>query len=547
MSLSQIKTVFLSGPTPTISAPYHLFIVISTIMAVEPNAATADTAAGADARNTTSTLSSPLTDSSVNTNEPRKEPSPNDGSFTSGDDHPATADTQCNEEDDAHADEEGGLARNLDDGTGASQYPRDSASEDGVNNGAYSKELTIGASELMQELQMLREKVSKIEKRTKKRPDYPILEAEWRTAREELGIDDEKEFWERFVNRRKEIAGTLVKRDFDHPYTLDLNDLAREMDADPVYASDVLRWRKNWERRLVSSKMWVRGDERWGAILDLEAERIPSIRREDEGEIDLEDSDTDGSLDFELNLDKLRHRYLRKVDRLHEERDVRRVQSLVEARKREREREREREKLAKQLLEAKSGQEASGGEAPRAASVDSQHAEDTADELMQPDNAFLKLNYVDWIGFDALRDVPEKESFVIDVLIGEPEINFGFSRRANRGRNAKRDDRKQNIRREVSIDTKQPTALTGQSPLPERIRIHSTQLIRILEKVHGESVGSEGPLIIIRPFRALIHYDKALRRWHWKLEKKFGITEAPTSGSEGMSKVPYARLPMLIY
>lgn len=467
-------------------------------MAAASDPAAMDPAASAEVHDTESTLSSPPTRSSVDENEPSKERSANEDSFTSRDYQPATADGQYRDSSDAQDDEE-----------------------------------TIDSSELIQEIRRLREKVSKIEKRANKRPNYLILEAEWRVAREKVGIDGEQSFWKRFMENRKDIAGALVKLDISQLYTLNLDDLAREMDEDPVYENDVLRWRKNWERKLSPSKMWSHGTSRYDDLFMQDKVRFASIRQEQLGKPSLEDSDTDGSLDFELNLDRLRYRYLRKVDRFHEERDVRRMQSQLEARQRQE----EKEKLAKQLLEARSEHEAPSEKASSAASVDFQLAEGTAEEpLQQPTHAFPKLNRVDWVGFNALRNVPEEQSFVIDVLLGEPEISFGFSPRANRRRNAKRDSERSEVAQEVNVNVKQPAVLTGQSPLPERIRIHSTQLIRILDKVHGESVGSDGPLIIIRPFRILIHYDEALRRWHRKLEKKFATADDSMTDSDGMRK-----------
>lgn len=66
----------------------------------------------------------------------------------------------------------------------------------------------------------------------------------------------------------------------------------------------------------------------------------------------------------------------------------------------------------------------------------------------------------------------------------------------------------------------------GQAPLPERIRIHSTELLAILDKIlktENTVLGGEDgkAVVFIRPFKALVYCEPASKDWYAALEKKF--------------------------
>ncbi|CAI6334350.1 unnamed protein product [Periconia digitata] len=152
--------------------------------------------------------------------------------------------------------------------------------------------------------------------------------------------------------------------------------------------------------------------------------------------------------------------------------------------------------------------------------------EDT-DEDVESESSFgvAKLNWTEWSQFTQLRYLDEWEACVVDVLIGDPIIDddatvnrlwFGYS-----GHRANKSSAK--TRGQKPFDPMKP----GQSPLPERIRIQSTILLRILSTIigpeYGGYLGSEdAAAIIIRPFKALAFTEQALRHWCTALEKKLG-------------------------
>jgi len=110
------------------------------------------------------------------------------------------------------------------------------------------------------------------------------------------------------------------------------------------------------------------------------------------------------------------------------------------------------------------------------------------------------LNRVAWEDFRRIRR-PEPHFFAIDVLIGEPLITSPF------------------------MERKVPTRLDllpGQAPLPERIRINSVPIVRILEEIHDDTISdTDAPFVIIRPFKALIYYEAKIRDRYKKLANKY--------------------------
>ncbi|KAI9729594.1 MAG: hypothetical protein M1834_006790 [Cirrosporium novae-zelandiae] len=152
-----------------------------------------------------------------------------------------------------------------------------------------------------------------------------------------------------------------------------------------------------------------------------------------------------------------------------------------------------------------------------------------------------QLNRVKWANFKAKRSAPEEQYKVcaIDVLVGEAVINQDLRRRSgmvntdvcfaplspNSGATAPTLD--------MAKDTKNITKLTirEQCRLPERIRINSLPLIRILEKIHkGTIIPTDCPFLIFRPFRILVYYEEEIQEWFQRLERKWnGVLKNPSA------------------
>jgi len=120
---------------------------------------------------------------------------------------------------------------------------------------------------------------------------------------------------------------------------------------------------------------------------------------------------------------------------------------------------------------------------------------------------------------------------IIHILIGEPVVNddVGTGWYGPSGRR---------VRKAVKSQYPQasPSLASGLAPLPERIRIQSTSLRKILARIIGsealEVADTNSPaVVLVRPFKALFYGEQALRSWCTSLEEKFGkITMATGHG-----------------
>ncbi|KAF5621674.1 AAA family ATPase [Fusarium sp. NRRL 25303] len=142
------------------------------------------------------------------------------------------------------------------------------------------------------------------------------------------------------------------------------------------------------------------------------------------------------------------------------------------------------------------------------------------------------LNRVSWTEFQDSLEVPDQANrFAIDVLVGEPNVKVILPtlRYRTRGEAAKYgfdnrvDATGATASSSAAANLRKPTGRTmsrGQGPLPERIRINSTAILRILSKIFQEEISTNfEPILMMRPFRGLIWYKDEIRKWRDDLEK----------------------------
>lgn len=160
-------------------------------------------------------------------------------------------------------------------------------------------------------------------------------------------------------------------------------------------------------------------------------------------------------------------------------------------------------------------------------------------------NGIRQLNPLGWSAF-MLRLVPG----VIDVLMEEPKLAsdikpWGKSRKImkekkphkkelNLGAPTVKDTRSKD---DAAQGLNQSTSWTARDPLPERIRINSTQIIDALSKIHGSRLcmdaNESASVAILRPFKILHAYDKDIREICLRLEHD-AADEPKTGGVEGL-------------
>ncbi|RYP33774.1 hypothetical protein DL767_004641 [Monosporascus sp. MG133] len=246
----------------------------------------------------------------------------------------------------------------------------------------------------------------------------------------------------------------------------------------------------------------------------------------------------------------------RELKRLHREKD--KIQDLWEDRHRLRSMEdawtTEREELLKKQTELRrlvgkmpgpldALNSVSGATAPEKLNLDL--------EEQPPAHGNAQLNPVDWTNF-RLSPTVLRETFVIDVLTGEPAIRFEHPRNNIYSRS------RRGFRRPISIPDEKPklrksaipkqSSIPGQAPLPERIRINSKYILKILETIDDQAFSGDGPVVMVRPYKALGYYDELIRQKFAELERKFppqtsdperlSVGEIDSSNEEGHAAEP---------
>ncbi|KAK3983791.1 hypothetical protein QBC44DRAFT_386245 [Cladorrhinum sp. PSN332] len=142
----------------------------------------------------------------------------------------------------------------------------------------------------------------------------------------------------------------------------------------------------------------------------------------------------------------------------------------------------------------------------------------------------LVPSHMDWAMFKsaALSDGHNTTS-VLQILVGDPINDYDdvVSASYPKGRQSRKNPK-------VS-GTKNVLEPTGREPMPERIRVNSFVLIQILSKIIGgkgwASALADGSVVFVRPFKAIVYYEGALREWCVRLEKKFSGTIKPGTAS----------------
>lgn len=228
----------------------------------------------------------------------------------------------------------------------------------------------------------------------------------------------------------------------------------------------------------------------------------------------------DCAIDFGNRRDRLRKNFEWEMDRLYlaEETDLRRRRRLKEA-------EAERQQQEAPSTETQgSGQDEDGkdedGKMEEDGKQDEAHPALTCKTVRRC--AEPMLNRVEWFAFKVLAGVPESRARVVDILIGDPIIEDELSQGSRGFGYLRRRSRKL---QKVTV-RKADSTTPGQAQLPERIRVHSSTLLTILDKILGlegsRVMAQDGrPIVFLRPFKALAYCEQALREWCATLEKKF--------------------------
>jgi hypothetical protein len=369
---------------------------------------------------------------------------------------------------------------------------------------------------VLEQIKTLQRQLLELERQARPKLSAEALAEEWGRTMEVEGPRREFGYWKKEKRRRKaallvETASYAEGRKWLHKVD---DEASRKMAEDLDYSTKLLRYRREWERKHMLDRHVLQNKHPGGMDSDEPSDEVGnssgSFDSDEEEEMyAIRRRQIRRTFDFDSNVldldfNKQRKRRARKrarEHRLREEREQLEHERLVEP-------------IHPDKIETAVPLEVV--ETPTVPSADG------------------KLTRVEWAQFKTLLLQPEEFSSAIYVLIGEPIIEFDdhddvYSYLRSRARlQVPKADKVQ----DTKITVKQEAG-TGDSPLPERLRIHSRHIIQILTQIHGSDLseyGARPPLVLIRPFKVLIHYDQALRDWYRELETKF-IDKEPLGGS----------------
>jgi len=236
------------------------------------------------------------------------------------------------------------------------------------------------------------------------------------------------------------------------------------------------------------------------------------------------------------------------IRKLQEDRDrLRDMQTLWQ---------REREEMTKQIKQQQQQQQ------PAQPAADGQPAADAADMTVSGcpgtdqtelptggDSAVpvpetpvekAKLNHVTWEDWRLCHLKTTGYSCALDVLDGEPDVSFERPTYYNYWQPAKTVKAAAPAKQRLNIVPKaNPDLVPGQAPIAERIRINSKHILRILSKIHGEDISQDDlPVVMIRPFKGLNYYDKAIRQKLLELKAEFGPKDGQAPGTPMTETAP---------
>ncbi|KAI9660707.1 MAG: hypothetical protein M1821_010059 [Bathelium mastoideum] len=128
--------------------------------------------------------------------------------------------------------------------------------------------------------------------------------------------------------------------------------------------------------------------------------------------------------------------------------------------------------------------------------------------------AIPSLNLVKWVEFKELSNKKRDLHHAIDVLVGDPVL---FHQRQKYLSLAARPELTKTSANEVT-----DLAVKG---FPERIRINSIPLLRILRNVTANNFDDdlERPLVILRPYKPLLYHFQELKEKLMELQNRWGV------------------------
>ncbi|KAB2572774.1 hypothetical protein DBV05_g8541 [Lasiodiplodia theobromae] len=147
-----------------------------------------------------------------------------------------------------------------------------------------------------------------------------------------------------------------------------------------------------------------------------------------------------------------------------------------------------------------------------------------------------KISRMDWFSFQRMGYVNKSSGSVVEILEGEPIVDNDINGyRAWYGSSGRRTRIAEGTRDRESSESMLP----GQAPLPERIRVRSESIAKIINTILKRTTPLEfDVMVFIRPFKALVLCEHELRDWCRALERKIAREgrrkKSPAAGPTGV-------------
>ncbi|KAI1616221.1 hypothetical protein EDD36DRAFT_461111 [Exophiala viscosa] len=136
----------------------------------------------------------------------------------------------------------------------------------------------------------------------------------------------------------------------------------------------------------------------------------------------------------------------------------------------------------------------------------------------------------------------EKIEYALEILADDPEYYY------QKSPTAKPDKRYGESRGAVAvadskIDPKTSKLADGERPVPNRIRINSTLILKTLKNL-DEHIDATGPMVMMRPFKFLVHYELQIKDSIRVMEQQLDVPETNTTSNGSRNGTFYAPLSM---
>ncbi|KAK5635720.1 hypothetical protein RRF57_011432 [Xylaria bambusicola] len=117
----------------------------------------------------------------------------------------------------------------------------------------------------------------------------------------------------------------------------------------------------------------------------------------------------------------------------------------------------------------------------------------------------VEINQLRWLAWKSRQNMAGNSPYVIDVLLGEPNLS-------PHGLLVQKLTDNSSVALESDEGIQIPEMVTGEEPLPERIRLNSRSLILLVCRLSETVLRPVRPVVLVRPYKLLTFYHRQIQR-----------------------------------